>query len=70
MHMFIKKSPLLASMKVHLVTKNGSTETIECESVWESDNGLYLMKHSTQKLDHAVGYVPFDRLDYVEPTDD
>jgi len=54
-------------MRVHMVDRSGSGETIECESIWEADHGIYLMDTPSQNLRNAVGYVPFDRLDYVEP---
>lgn len=57
-------------MKAHLQTQSGDHKTIECEAVWESESGLYLMERPSQKLKHAVGYVPFERLDYVDSTDD
>lgn len=55
-------------MRVHFRTQSGDKETIDCESVWEGDNGLYLMNRPEEKLKHAIGYVPFEKLDYVEPT--
>lgn len=54
-------------MTVHLQTRSGSEETIECGAIWEADNDLYLMEAASQKPDFAIGYVPFERLDHVEP---
>lgn len=46
---------------------SNSTEPTEYKSVWESDHGGYLVNTLSQGFRNAIGYVPFDRLDYVEP---
>ena len=55
-------------MKVHLVDRDGTRKEYDCEYVEEGDSGIYLMSRPSSKAEFAMGYVPFDRLDYVEPT--
>lgn len=54
-------------MKVHVVKQNGNHETLEAECVREAENGIYLLNGASTKLSYVTGYVPFERLDYVEP---
>lgn len=60
----------LSDMLVHLQDQSGEQQTVECTSILEGDDGLYLMASKSRKLEDAIGYVPFNRLDYAEPDGD
>ncbi|MBP1922902.1 hypothetical protein J2751_001918 [Halorubrum alkaliphilum] len=49
--------------------EDGSTGSIECGCLYEGESGLMLYENRRQKSDEQVGYVPFDRLYRVEPSD-
>ncbi len=53
---------------VHFERRGGSEEQIKIDSVREGDHGLLLVSGSRNHGD-VVGYVPYDRLDHVEPTE-
>ncbi|MFC7068983.1 hypothetical protein [Halobaculum lipolyticum] len=55
-------------MIVHFERRGGSEEQIKIDSVREGDHGLLLVSGSRNHGD-VVGYVPYDRLDHVEPTE-
>jgi len=50
-------------MNVHFEDAEGYKKTLDCDEVKEGENGIYLIK--TPGRDQ-VGYVPYDRLYYVE----
>lgn len=56
-------------MKVHFDESANRVAEIECEAVVEGDHGLYLMSHPNDNMSNQIGYVPYERLRYVEPPD-
>lgn len=57
-------------MIVHFIDRSGSTHDLECTSVQEAENGIFLMSSPNHRTKHQIGYIPFERLDFVEPEGD
>lgn len=55
-------------VRVHIVDQSGKEHEIECGHVQEGDHGLYLLDKPGSTSQFTIGYVPYDQLDYVEPT--
>ena len=53
-------------MRVHLVDQDGNEQTIEAKYIREGNHGLYLMENTSKKVGSTSGYVPYERLSYVE----
>lgn len=58
---------MLTRMKVHFKDLSGSTTTQTCVAYKEGEHGLYLFGSAKEKMRNQIGYVPYERLDYVEP---
>lgn len=55
---------------VHIVDQNGENHSIECATYKESNNGLALYEEPRITDSNICGYVPYDRLSHVAPSDD
>jgi len=51
-------------LKVHLEI-NGENIEITCDDVKEGEHGLTLI--DTEGMNSKIGYVPYERLQYVRP---
>lgn len=57
-------------MRVHVNARAGREEPIECVAVNEGESGLYLYSEARPDMSNLVGYVPYENLLYVEPTEE
>lgn len=57
-------------MEVIFQNQNGHKDRLECGCVSEGDTGLFLYKFDKQKSSNQIGYVPFEKLYHVEPSEE
>lgn len=54
-------------MKVHFHDRGGKAHTLTCETVNEGENGVYPIGRDEHNNRTELGYIPYDKLDYVAP---
>mgnify|MGYP005850333463 CR=1 FL=1 len=57
-------------MQVVYEAEDGTTGRIECGCLYEGETGLMLYEQNRQKSAEQIGYVPFENLYRVEPSDE